>query len=173
MIKYFLSMICSALFVAMAFAQASTDHTLNDGKVHFRVPEGWVTVMTKESGNPQAAAFQVPDPAIQGSDDTATATVKTREMANAGQFTVIVQDEMSRAKEQPGYKDDPASGGGSAHQYFVTRGKTQYLVRDSFLAIGTIAIQVRCQRPVLDASAAAWNAGFDRACDDVVASLKQ
>ena len=82
------------------------------------------------------------------------------------------QEEFERSKAQGGYENDPSNKDPAIHQYFVVRGKTKYLVRDSFQLSGSIAVEVRCQRPLLATTPAAWNAEFDKACGAVVASLK-
>lgn len=168
------TLILFAAFAApSAFAQGTTDYALNDGQVHFRVPPGWSAIMEKRDGNPQAVAFQVPDAAAQGSEDSATVTVKTRKLNGSAAFAGVVQEELERSKAQTGYESDASNKDAAVHQYFVTRGKTRYLVRDSFYLTGNVAAEVRCQRPMLASTPAAWNTEFDHACDGVVASLKQ
>lgn len=164
---------CLLLLLASgALAQSRTDYALNDGQVHFRVPPGWNAVMEKTEGDPQAVAFQVPDETAQGSEDSATVVVKTRRLKAAAAFAGFVQDEHARAESQGGYEKDASNKNASVHQYFVQRGQTRYLVRDGYYLTGEIAVEVRCQRPLIDKTPAAWNAQFDAACDGVVASLK-
>lgn len=160
-----------ASLASSAFAQDKTDYTLNDDQVHFHVPPGWTSVMEKADGNPQAIAFQVPDPSAQGSDDSATVTVKSRQLKNSAQFDSVVLEERQHAKEQVGYEFDTSNADAAVNQYFVMRGKTKYLVRDSFHRSGAFAVAVRCQRPLIDKTPPAWNAEFDRACTGVTASL--
>ncbi len=155
-----------------ARAQAPGDFALHGGQVHFRAPAEWTAVMEKTDGNPQAIAFSVPDATASGSNDSATVTVKSRQLANAAQFATVVQEEFERSKQQPGYASAGSAGGSSTHHYTVVRGGTTYDVRDSFTLLGTVAVEVRCQRPVLAQTPAAWNAGFDSACAGVVASLQ-
>ena len=173
LISCLLLVLASSTLSTVVLAQGKTDYSLNGGQVNFHVPADWTALMEKAEGNPQAIAFQVPDASAQGSDDTASVTVKTRELANAAQFSVVVQDETSRARSQPGYEADGAAGDSSTHRYFVVRGKTKYSVHDSFMQRGDIAVEVRCQRPLLAATSAAWNTQFDGACASVVASLRQ
>lgn len=161
----------ATLFASAAIAQDKTDYTLNDNQVHFRVPPGWTAVMEKTDGNPEAIAFQVPDATAQGSDDSASVTVKSRQMKTAEQFDAVVLEERQHAKEQAGYAFDVSNTNGAINQYFVMRGKTKYLVRDSFHRSGGFAISVRCQRPLLEKTPAAWNTEFDSACNSVTASL--
>lgn len=158
--------------VSTAFAQGKTDFTLNDGQVHFRVPPGWSAVMEKSDGNPQAVAFQVPDEAAQGSEDSATVVVKTRQLKAPAAFPGFVQDEHARAESQGGYEKDASNKNAAVHQYFVQRAKTRYLVRDGYYLTGDVAVEVRCQRPLIEKTPATWNAQFDSACDGVIASLK-
>lgn len=162
-----------ALAATAASAQGRTDYALNDGQVHFRVPPTWTAIMEKAEGNPQAVAFQVPDPSAQGSGDAADVTVKTRQLKAPTDFADFVQDEFDRAKAHEGYENDTTNKDTSVHRYFVLRGKTKYLVRDSFELSGGVAVQVRCRRPLLATTPAEWNTEFDRACAGVAASLKQ
>lgn len=166
----FLSAALAAAFAGDARAQRS-DFTLNDGQVSFHVPGGWVAVMEKTEGNPQAIAFQINSEATQGTEDSATAVVKTRRLGSAT-FSDFVADEKARAAEQGDYAKDAANKDDAVHQYFVKRGQTRYLVRDSYARHGDVAVEVRCQRPLLASLPAEWNAQFDKGCAGVAASLK-
>ena len=161
------------LFAANAFAQGKTDYALNDGQVKFHVPPGWTAIMEKADGNPQAVAFQVPDPTAQGGDNSANVTVKTRLLKGSAEFAGVVQDEFERSKSQPGYENDASNKDASVRQYFVQRAQTRYLVRDHYFLTGNIAVEIRCTRPLLEKTPASWNGEFDRACDGVLASLKK
>jgi hypothetical protein len=162
-----------AFVSTLVFAQAKTDYTLNGDQVRFRVPPEWTAIMEKADGDPQAVIFQVPDPATQGTEDTASVTVKTRSLKTSADFAGFMQDEFERSKGQAGYENDAANKDASIHRYYVTRAKTRYLVSDNYHLAGNVAVEVRCQRPLLDATPAEWNDGFDAACKGVVASLKR
>ena len=168
----FFTVLTGCLVAVAAHAQGKTDYSLNGDQVRFHVPAGWSAIMEKSEGNPQAVAFQVPDASAQGSEDAANVTVKTRELKDPSGFAATVQEEFERSKAQGGYENDPSNKDSAAHQYFVVRGKTRYLVRDSFQLSGSIAVEVRCQRPLLASTPASWNAEFDNACAAVTASLK-
>ena len=161
-----------SLASGIACAQAQTDFSLNDGQVQFRAPADWTAIMEKRDGNPQAIAFQVPNAAAAGTDDAADVTVKTRQLRSPADFAAAVADEQERARAQAGYEGKGAADDGQ-HRYFVQRGNTRYLIRDSFLLLGNIAVEVRCRRPLLAATPAAWNHEFDGGCDRLVASLQQ
>ena len=172
LIPCLLVLFASSALSTDALAQGKTDYSLNNGAVNFHVPPTWSAIMEKHEGNPQAIAFQIPDASAQGSEDAADATVKTRQLKGSAQFAAVVQEELEHSKAQSGYQKDESNKDASVHQYFVVRGKTKYLVRDSFYLTTDIAVEVRCQRPLLDKTPAAWNKDFDNACDGVVASLK-
>jgi len=155
----------------VAAAQAPGDFSLNDGNVSFHAPPAWTAIMEKRDGNPQAIAFQVPNPATAGTDDAADVTVKTRQLNSPADFAAIVAAERQRSRAQPGYEDDGASDE-NRHHYSVQNGSTRYRVRDSFIRLGAIAVEVRCRRPLLATIPASWNTDFDRGCDQVVASLQ-
>ena len=161
----------SNLLVECAQAQDKTSYALNEDQVHFRVPPGWTAVMEKTDGNPQAVAFQVPDPTAQGTEDSATVTVKSRLLKTAEQFASVMLEEQTHAKEQSGFAPDTSNADANINQYFVVRGKTKYQVRDSFHRSGGFAVMVRCQRPLLDKTPAAWASLFDSGCASVVASV--
>ena len=84
-----------------------------------------------------------------------------------------MQDERERAKAQGGYENDASNHDRVDPPVFRRlRGKTRYRVRDSFYLNGDIAVEVRCRRPLLASTPAAWNTEFDNACASLVASLK-
>ena len=128
--------------------------------------------MEKSDGNPQAMIFQIPDPAAEGTEDTASITVKTRQLKAPADFQDAMQNELALSRAQTGYEAEAITNDTGVHRYFVTRGKTRYAIRDKFVLRGTIAIQVRCQRPLLDATSKDWTASYDSGCDNVVASVK-
>ena len=162
-----------AIVSCALFAQAKTDYELNAGQVRFHVPPDWTAIMEKSDGDPQAVIFQVPDAAAQGSEDTASVTVKTRSLKASADFSGFVTEEFERAKGQAGYETDSANKDSSAHRYYVMRNKTRYLVRDTYQLTGNVAVEVRCQRPLIDATPKDWSDRFDAACASVVASLKR
>lgn len=153
-------------------AQDRTSYNLNNGKINFSVPTGWNLIMEKSDGNPQAIIFVVPDPAAEGTDDTASITVKTRQMDSANDFAEATQNELSLSKAQTGYEAEPEASGASVHRYFVTRGDTRYTIRDRFTLLGDIAVQVRCQRPLLAGTTQDWIARFDAGCNSIASSVK-
>lgn len=162
-----------AIVSCAVFAQAKTDYELNAGQVHFHVPPDWTAIMEKSDGDPQAVIFQVPDAAAQGSEDTASVTVKTRSLKASGDFSGFVTEQFERSKGQAGYETDSTNKDSSVHRYYVTRNKTRYLVRDTYQLNGNVAVEVRCQRPLIDATPKDWSDRFDAACVSVVASMKR
>ena len=162
-----------ALASPLAFAQAKTDYTLNGGAVHFHVPGDWTAIMEKSDGDPQAVIFQVPDPTAQGTEDTASVTIKTRNLKASADFNGFVQDEFERSKGQSGYETDSANKDSSAHRYFVMRNKTRYLIHDNYELAGNVAVLVRCQRPLIEGTPSDWSDRFDASCASVVASMKK
>jgi hypothetical protein len=163
-----LAFVCCAVF-----AQAKTDYTLNGDQVHFRVPPEWTAIMEKSDGDPQAVIFQVPDATAQGTEETASVTIKTRMLKDGVDFNGFVQDEFERSKGQAGYENDTSNKDATIHRYFVVRSKTRYLVRDHYQQNGTVAVQLRCQRPLLDATPKDWSDRFDASCASVIASMKR
>jgi hypothetical protein len=160
-----------ALASGTALAQAEAGFSLHDGRVQFQAPTTWTAIMEKRDGNPQAIAFQVPNAAAAGSADAADVTVKTRQLQGPADYVAAVAAEQARARAQDGYEADGAADDGQ-HRYFIQRGGTRYLVRDSFRLLGDIAVEVRCRRPLLAATPASWHSAFDSGCDRLVSSLQ-
>lgn len=158
--------------IGSAHAQDRTNFNLNDGKVSFSVPHDWSAIMEKSDGNPQAITFQIADPAATGTDDMASVTVKTRQLKSAAAFVDATQNEMMLSKAQTGYEAVLDGSNTGIHHYFVMRGKTRYEIRDRFTLMGEIAVQVRCQRPLLKDTDKGWSSSFDSGCDSVASSLK-
>lgn len=158
--------------IGSAQAQDRSDYNLNDGKIRFSVPQGWSAIMEKSDGNPQAITFHVTDPAAEGTDDMASVTVKTRQLKSSADFVEATSNEMLLSKAQTGYEAALDGSDTGIHHYFVERGKTRYEIRDRFNLMGEIAVQVRCQRPMLNATTKAWTSTFDQGCDSVARSMK-
>ena len=158
--------------IGSAHAQDRSDYNLNDGKIRFSVPQGWSAIMEKSDGNPQAITFHVSDPAAEGTDDMASVTVKTRQLKSSAAFVEATQNEMRLSKAQTGYEAALDGSETGIHHYFVMRGKTRYDIRDRFNLMGEIAVQVRCQRPLLNTTTNSWTSQFDKGCDSVANSLK-
>lgn len=154
----------------LAGAQARTRYELNEGRVHFTVPPDWAAIMEKTEGNPQLVVFRVPDASAEGSQDMASVTVKTQLLRGPSTFGALVQEEFELSKQQTGYERDAAGAGENVHQYFVQRGPTRYRVYDRFRETGGVWVHIRCQRPLLDTTPAAWTQAFDAACQQVIGS---
>jgi hypothetical protein len=98
--------------------------------------------------------------------------VKTRRLKSPNDFPEATQNELSLSKAQTGYEADPEGSSTGVHRYFVMRGKSRYTIRDRFTLLGDVAVQVRCQRPLLDATTQDWVARFDTGCNSVASSVK-
>ncbi len=160
------------LFIgASTLAQDRRDYQLNDGQIRFDVPGAWSAILEKTDGNPQAIAFHVPDPAAAGTDAAADVTVKTRRVANRAQYSSLVQQELGRARGQPDYREEQPGGEDTAHRYTLSRAGVRYHVEHSYRLHGDLLIELRCQRPILARSSAAWDRDFDAACARLAATL--
>lgn len=167
------SILCIFLLLvgATALAQGQRDYQLNEGRVQFSAPGTWSAILQKTDGNPQAIAFHVPDPAAVGSDAAADVTLKTRRVANPAQYSSLVRQELDRARGQPDYREEQAGGEDAAHRYTLSRAGVRYHVEDSYRLRGDLMIELRCQRPILARSSAAWDQDFDAACARLAATL--
>ena len=71
------------LLAGAAQGQQNTGFTLNGGIVHFSAPAEWPVIMQKTEGSPQVVAFQVKDPADNGSGEASRISVTSRKLDDA------------------------------------------------------------------------------------------
>lgn len=157
---------------AAAGAVSAADYSLNDGIVKFSAPDSWPVIMQMTEGSPQVVAFQVKDPADSGTDEATRVSVTTRKLEDAQAFQSFVSSSMEKARQTPGYESENGSDGGSL-RYSGLNGKTRYKFRESYYFQNSVAVQLRCVRPVLKSTSAAWIASFDQGCDQIAQSLQK
>jgi hypothetical protein len=159
----------AALCAAAGAAQAA-NFTLNDGAVGFSAPSDWPVIMQMSEGSPQVVAFQVKDPADEGTGESSRVTVTTRKLADAQAFQEFVNTSLEKAKQTPGY-EHTAGGDASSLRYSGMVAKTRYQYRENYFYRNGVGVQLRCVHPTLKATTQAWLAAFDKGCDEIAASL--
>ena len=156
-----------------AYAQSATDYSLNDGTVRFQAPADWSMILQKAEGNPQAIAFQVKDPADQNTNAATRVTIDTRKLGGSGEFATLVSKSMAKAKQMPAYTEEGGANDATNLRFTTTDAGTRYQYRDSYIFHDDLAIHVRCVRPLLSGTTAAWNRAYEQGCDLVTSSVKQ
>ncbi len=158
------------LLLLAAGAQAA-DFDLNSGAVHFSAPSEWPVIMQMTEGNPQVVAFQVKDPAAEGTEESSRVSVTSRKLADSQAFQSMVNGALEKAKQQTGYEQDKDASDTSSLRYYGTEGKARYHYREQFWFKNGIGVALRCARPVLDKTSKTWVANFEAGCDAISASL--
>lgn len=166
------SLICALLVCTGAWAQSLADFSLNMGMIAFKAPTEWPAIMQKTEGDPQFMAFQVRDPADQGTQEATRVTVETKQLADAGDFQSFVNTGLDKAKQTPGYEPQLGSADSSRLRYFGMNGRIRYEYQEAFFLNGHIAIHVRCTRPMLAATTKAWTESYEKGCSQIMQSLK-
>ncbi len=165
-----------APFVAIAAmaAQAQTvgEYSLDQGFVTFKAPPDWPAIMQKTEGNPQFVAFQVKDPADTDSGEATRVTVETKLLDDSGNFQAQVNGGLERIKQSPGYEARADGVDPSVLRYFALNGKARYEYRETWYLNGHLIVHVRCARPMLAATTAAWTAEYEKGCAQIMQSLK-
>src|SRR5437879_5348400 len=103
---------CPALFFATALLAATTgalaaapgEFSLVEGIIKFNAPSVWPVIMQKNEGNPQFIAFQVKDPADEGSGEATRVTVNTKLLDDTSNFQALVNVDVDKGKEMPDYE---------------------------------------------------------------------
>ena len=157
--------------VFLAATAGAAEFDLNAGAVHFSAPGDWPVIMQMTEGNPQVVAFQVKDPAAEGTEESSRVSVTSRKLNDAQGFQAMVNGALEKAKQQTGYEQDKAAGDGNALRYFASEGKARYHYREQFYFKNGIGVTLRCARPVLDKTSPAWTAAFESGCDAIASSL--
>ena len=156
---------------AGAAAETPGEFTLNQGIVKFSAPPAWPVIMQKSEGNPQAIAFQVKDPADEGTGEATRVTVSTKLLDDPSNFQALVNAEVDKGKQMPGYEKSD-SGDPTVLRFFARNGKTRYEYRDTWYLNGHIFVHVRCARPMLEKTTAQWTADYEKGCQQIMASAK-
>lgn len=164
-------------FTTVAFSlvcaeQVTTNYSLNEGKITFSVPSDWSVIMQKESGNPQLIAFQVKNPAEQGTEESTRITITTKLIGDVKNFQGFIDAAMDKAKQTAGYEVDKENKDTSELRYSGLSRKTRYLYREALSFNNGIAIHVRCVRPQLKATTKLWIENYDKGCDQIINDLK-
>src|SRR5689334_22464529 len=93
-----------ALLAFAAAAETPGEFALNSGLVKFTAPAAWPVIMQKTEGNPQAVAFQVKDPAEEGTGEATRVTVTTKLLDDPSSFQMLVNADVYKGKQMPDYE---------------------------------------------------------------------
>jgi hypothetical protein len=163
-----IALLSLALCSTSAFA---SDYALFENIIKFAVPSDWPVLMEKKDGNPQFIAFQVKDPADPESNEITQVTVNAKLMHDSTFFQQQVDAATDKARQLPGFEVAKASDP-NVFRYYAMNGKTRYEYRETFYLVSHLLLHVRCMRPMLDATTQAWTDAYDKACADLMTSLK-
>ncbi len=150
-----------------------TAYSLFEGIVRFNAPAAWPVILEKKEGVPQFLVLQVKDPAAEGSGESSEVWVDAKLLNDASTSQALVNAATDRAKQAPGFeaaKDNNADG---VLHYMALNGKQRYEYRETWQLAATVLVHVRCARPLLAATSAAWTQAYDSGCSGVMRSLKQ
>jgi hypothetical protein len=164
-------LLAAALLASLSFAAAAAEFDLNGGSVHFSAPSDWPVIMQMTEGNPQVVAFQVKDPAAEGTEESSRVSVTSRKLEDAVAYQAMVRTATDKAKQQTGYEQDKDAGDASSLRYTATEGKARYHYREHFYFRDGVGISLRCARPMLDKTSRSWVADFEKGCDQIAGSL--
>jgi len=167
----YVHLFAGALLSAGAAAQTPGAFSLNEGIVKFTAPSAWPVIMQKTEGNPQAVAFQVKDPADEGTGEATRVTVSTKLLDDTSNFQALVNADVDKGKQMPDY-ETRESGDAAVLRFVARNGKTRYEYRDTWYLNGHVMEHVRCARPLLEKTTAQWTAEYEKGCAQIMASAK-
>lgn len=161
----------SALLGAGAAAESPGEFSLNSGLVKFVAPPTWPVIMQKTEGNPQAVAFQVKDPADEGTGEATRVTISTKLLDDTSNFQALVNADVDKGKQMPDYEKRDSSDA-TVLRFFARNGKARYEYRDTWYLNGHVMVHVRCARPMLEKTTAQWTADYEKGCAQIMSSAK-
>lgn len=162
----------ASLWTCVAYAEGTTDYSLEERIVKFKAPSDWAVIMHKSEGNPQFIAFQVKDPADQGTGETTQVTVETKVLDDSSNFQSLVNFGLEKSKQSPGYEQRTDGVDPNTLRYFALNGKSRYEYRETYYLLSHIFIHVKCARPMLAATAPAWADSYEKGCAVVMQSIR-
>ena len=159
------------LSTAAGAVDAPGEFTLNTGLIKFSAPPAWPVIMQKIEGNPQVVAFQVKDPADEGTGEATRVTVSTKLLDDTSNFQALVNADVDKGKMMADYEKRDSSDA-SVLRFVARNGKTRYEYRDTWYLNGHVMVHVRCARPLLEKTSSQWSADYEKGCAQVMASAK-
>lgn len=158
---------------ARAVPPGQTAYSLFEGIVRFNAPAPWPVILEKKEGVPQFLAFQVKDPAAESSGESSEVWVDAKLLSDASTSQALVNAATDRAKQTSGFEAAKDNDAGGVLHYTALNGKQRYEYREMWQLNATVLVHVRCARPLLAATSAAWTQAYDAGCSGVMQSLKQ
>ena len=168
----FACIFASTLLAGAAGAETPGEFSLNQGYVKFSAPSQWPVILQKTEGNPQVVAFQVKDPADEGSGEATRVTVTTKLLDDTSNFQALVNADVDKGKQMSDYEKRDDGVDPSVLRYFARNGKTRYEYRETWYLNGHAMVHVRCARPMLEKTTAQWTADYEKGCAQIMQSAK-
>jgi hypothetical protein len=162
----------AALALLVCVSASAADYSIYENIIKFKTPADWSVIMEKKEGNPQFMAFQIRDPADPGSNEISQVTINARLMHDSSFFQQQVDAATDKAKQLPGFEQVTEGVDPTVMRYFAMNGKTRYEYRETFYLVSHLFLHIRCSRPMLAATTAAWTDAYNKGCGDLMASLK-
>jgi hypothetical protein len=163
---------CLLAATSRAVAETPGEFSLVAGVIKFNAPPAWPVIMQKTEGNPQFVAFQVKDPADEGSGEATRVTVNTKLLDDTSNFQALVNAEVDKGKQLAEYEKRDDGVDATVLRYFARNGKTRYEYRETWYLNGHVMVHVSCARPLLEKTTAQWTADYEKGCAQIMQSAK-
>jgi hypothetical protein len=151
---------------------ADTSYPLYEGLVKISAPADWPVILKKVEGIPQFIAFEVRDPAAQASGESSQISVDAKLLNDGSTTQALVNAGMDKARQSPGYEARADGNSADALHYNALNGKQRYEYRESWAFSSRMITHVRCSRPLLPATTAAWTQAYEAGCAQIIQSAK-
>ncbi len=151
------SLLLSAL-LSLANAAENVIHIQN-GQVSVRCPTSWIIIAHKPAGSPSdVVAFQIPNPADEGSDDSANLSVVAFDVRQTEAMLKFTQGILEHEKKKHPSKE---VGEWAVHTWNDKQGNTSYEIRDCYRTAKPFGLHVRLANPKLPKTTKEWSDKLD------------
>lgn len=145
-------------FLSLANAAENVIH-LQGEQVSIRCPTSWVIIAHKPAGSPTGAvAFQVLNPADEGTDDSTNLSVVAFDLRQTEAMLQFTQGILEHEKKKHPSKE---IGDWAVHAWSDKQGNTSYEIRDCYRTAQPFGIHVRLAVPTLPGTTKEWAEKLD------------
>lgn len=142
---------------------------LQRGNVIVRSPESWVIIKHQVGSTSDLIAFQILDPADEGTDDSANVTVIAFDLREVHATLKFTQSLLEHGKLKHVEKEQ---GKWIIYTWHSKQGETNYEVRDCYLTSNKYGIYVRLAFPKLEKTTKEWSTKLDVDFKQVLEALE-
>jgi hypothetical protein len=167
-----------AVALALVLAQNPTSRavTLDGGLVTAQIPSTWVEISRTRHAQGEVVAFQIPNPADEGTPDSANAVIFTRHDAalTMDHFVAALRDPIVKLPGSAVIESAVGSDPSSDRFLFLRarQGTTPYAMADRYARRGEVFLHIRVSWPLLERATRSWTEEIVHSTNQLFSNLQ-